>query len=235
MSKRLAIVAATEQEILPLNEFLKTSGSSISLNSYKVKELIIDIVYTGIGTLQTTYNLMNYLNKHQPDGWIQVGIGGALDLSLNIGDVFLIQSEMISGEGAEDQEGNLLNPFTLHWQNADQLPFNNGLLLCPYHTKHPNATGMTTFYAHGESVAIEKLKKQEHGQIENMEGAPFFYISLMKQIPFLSFRAISNQVEPRDKSKWEIPKAIRQLNEEVINLLEVSSFKMELLFKRSVD
>ena len=59
-----------------------------------------------------------------------------------------------------------------------------------------------------------------HGQIENMEGAAFFYVSLMKRIPFLSIRAVSNYVESRDTSKWDIKLAVNRLRDETLELLK---------------
>ncbi len=235
MSKRITLVAATEQEIAPFMAYLHEKGIAHSPKTFEIQGLSIDIVITGIGTLNTTYQLMAYLQEAHSDGWIQIGIGGALDTALGIGEVFQIKSEMIYGEGAEDKDGNLLNPFALGWIKGDENPFSNGLLSCPYRSLVKEATGMTTFYAHGATTAIEKLKKSPYGQIENMEGAPFFYISLMKKIPFLSIRSISNLVASRDKSNWNIPLAITNSNQTIIQLLEGSSFDVQRLFQYGVD
>ena len=54
MMERIAIVAATEMEIRPLLAFLEEKGSKLSANSYKLKDTIIDIAFTGIGILPTT-------------------------------------------------------------------------------------------------------------------------------------------------------------------------------------
>jgi futalosine hydrolase len=49
-----------------------------------------------------------------------------------------------------------------------------------------------------------------------MEGATFFYICSGEKIPFLAIRSISNRVEPRDKNKWNIPVALNNLSEKLI-------------------
>lgn len=235
MSRKIALVSATEFEIKPLVDYLQANASILGPNQFEIQNLQIDIVYSGIGTLHTTYHLMNYLMENHPDGWMQIGIGGTLDNALKIGDVFQIESEMIFGEGAQQNDGTLLNPFTLGWIDKNSKPFTNELLICPYATSLAFATGMTTFYAHGETTAIQQLKKHVHGQIENLEGAPFFYISLLKKIPFLSLRSISNYVEARDTFKWNIPLAIEQLNTMVIRLLEDTKFHVPELFKLRID
>lgn len=233
MSHKIAFVAATDKEIEPLLNYLRTHAEQHSFQTFQLHGLLIDIIYTGIGILKTTYTLMDYLSHRHPDGWIQVGIGGAFDPALPIGNVYQIQSEMISGFGAEDTDGNILDAFTLGWNDPDRFPYTSGLLLCPYHSflPLPEATGMTTFYAHGHQGNIDVLRQQPHSQVENMEGAAFFYISLLKKIPFLSIRSISNVVEARDKSKWKMEMAIEHLNVTLFEMLEKSNLNVDKLFR----
>lgn len=233
MSRKITIVSATEQEIDPLLNYLKIHAEHHSFQTYQLHGLLIDILYSGIGILQTSYSLMDYLSHRHPDGWIQAGIGGAFDPTLPIGEVYQIKSEIISGFGAEDKDGIIMDPFTMGWNHPDGFPFTGGLLPCPYKTsvELSCASGMTTFYAHGHAEHIEQLQNQPHGQIENMEGAAFFYISLLKKIPFLSIRSISNMVESRDKTKWKMDLAITNLNDVVIDLLQTSHFNIDKLFR----
>jgi futalosine hydrolase len=49
-----------------------------------------------------------------------------------------------------------------------------------------------------------------------MEGIAFHYACKQAKIPFLQIRAISNYVTPRNKSEWEIPLAIQNLNQYLI-------------------
>jgi futalosine hydrolase len=41
----------------------------------------------------------------------------------------------------------------------------------------------------------------------------------MEGIPFLQLRSVSNYVEIRDKSKWNIPLAVKQLNDKLKELI----------------
>jgi futalosine hydrolase len=52
-----------------------------------------------------------------------------------------------------------------------------------------------------------------------MEGAAFHYVCLLEKIPFLQLRSISNLIGERDKTKWKMEKAIQNLNENLISLL----------------
>lgn len=235
MNRKITIVSATEKEIDPLLNYLQTHAEHHSFQTYQLHGLLIDILYSGIGILQTSYSLMDYLSHRHPDGWIQAGIGGAFDQSLAIGDVYQVETELISGFGAEDKDGIIMDPFTLGWSNPDNFPFTGGLLACPYTTAAEilSASGMTTLHAHGAADHIEQLKKQPHGQIENMEGAAFFYISLLKKIPFLSIRSISNLVESRDTSKWKTELAITHLNDVLMDLFHAANFNVDKLFRHA--
>lgn len=223
----MAIVAATSMELQPLQEYLEKNAVRFSPSHFLLNDLDIDLLITGIGILNTTYSLMNYLGEHTPDIWLQAGIGGAIDTSLEIGKTYLIESEVLFDFGAQDIDGRILNAFQLGWMGADQFPYTNEVLACnwiPSEILIPLASGMTSIHAHGAKEKIDIIADGLHGQIENMEGAAFFYVSLMKNIPFLSLRSISNFVEPRDKRNWQMPLAINNLNEKVIFLLHEPYF-----------
>ncbi len=232
MTHKIAIVAATQREIQPLLEYLVKNAEQHSFQTFQLHQVQIDLLYSGIGLLQTTYTLMEYLSHRHPDGWIQAGIGGAFDPDLRIGEVYAIDSEMLIGFGAENKEGHIMDPFEMGWNDPDAFPFEGGKLFCPYlhSTPMPSASAMTTFHAHGNEDRIHELRSTLHGQIENMEGASFFYISLLKKIPFVSLRAISNWVEPRDTSRWNIDLAIHHLNQSLIQWLEEKKFNVDKVF-----
>ena len=235
MNRRIAIVAATEKEIEPLLNDLRLHAEEHSFQTFQYHGLLIDILYSGIGIMQTALTLMEYLSHRHPNGWIQAGIGGAFDPSLSIGEVYQIQSERLSEFGAEDRNGHIIDPFELGWNDPDGFPFTNGILECSYRTTYtlPLATGMTTFHSSGNQQHIDQLRSKPYGQIENMEGATFFYISLIKRIPFLSIRSISNMVEPRDTTRWKIDLAIQNLNDTILRTLDESKLNPDKLFRNS--
>lgn len=233
MKNHIAIVSATEKEITPFLEYLKLEATSHTFQTFQLHGLQIDIIFSGIGILQTMYSLMDYLSHRHPDVWLQAGIGGAFDLNLEMGKVYQIESEMVCGFGVEAPDGQIIDPFTLGWNDPDAFPYTGGILPCPHrlYVETERATGMTTFYAHGQQDHIDTLRTRPHGQIENMEGAAFFYVSLIRSIPFLSLRSISNMVEVRDISRWQIEPAVRNLNQFLVQLLELSEFKAGQLIR----
>ena len=232
MKKNLTIVAATLPEIEPLLDYFRKEAIQYSPSHYQLAGYDIRILISGIGILESTYHLMDHLMLSRPDLWIQMGIGGAVDSSLGLGEVYIIESEILFDFGAQEKDGRIMNQFEMGWKKQNDFPYQNEILLCP---NIPTtsiaaiATGMTTLYSHGYSEKIDKIHETMHGQIENMEGAAFFYVSLMKKIPFLSVRGISNFVEPRNTASWNIPLAVNNLNGKMIEMLNDDYFLKSLL------
>ncbi len=220
--KAITVVSATLMEVQPLIDYLSAHAEQISAHQYTFGNTKIDILISGIGILHTTYTLMEYLRDHTPDFWIQAGIGGAFDPALGIGNVYVIESERLIDFGAQDKDGTVLSPFNLRWLDKNTYPYTDEVLVCPampVKIDLPRATGMTTIHSHGNIQAIEKVRSNKHAQIENMEGAAFFYVSLMKNIPFASIRSISNMVEERNQEKWDFKKSINTLNTEILKII----------------
>jgi futalosine hydrolase len=72
----------------------------------------------------------------------------------------------------------------------------------------------------GNQDSIEKLKNKFNPEIITTEGAAFFYVCLLEDIPFLQIRAISNFVEIRKIENWNIPLAIKNLNDSIIAIFD---------------
>ncbi|MDQ1332069.1 MAG: futalosine hydrolase, partial [Bacteroidota bacterium] len=106
-------------------------------------------------------------------------------------------------------------------EDPDRFPFKEGKILVENkyiklnlrHLKHVNA--ITVNAASGSAEIIKKLYEKYNPDIESMEGATFFYICCGREIPFVAMRSISNRVEPRDKDKWNIPLALKNLSEKL--------------------
>jgi futalosine hydrolase len=53
-----------------------------------------------------------------------------------------------------------------------------------------------------------------------MEGAAFMYACLINNIPFAQVRAVSNIVERRNRDRWRMPEAIRNLGAAAVRIVE---------------
>jgi futalosine hydrolase len=109
--------------------------------------------------------------------------------------------------------------------SADEFPYKNGILYADpfYINKIKNilkpVRAITVNTATGSESTRNRLIKKFNPDIETMEGATFFYICSRENIPFLAVRAISNKVELRNKDRWNIPLALNNLSEKLIDVL----------------
>ncbi len=83
----------------------------------------------------------------------------------------------------------------------------------------PVASSVSVQTVSGGTASIARLQPYAP-DVESMEGAAFHYGCLVEKVPFLQLRCISNYVEVRDKSKWNIPLAVKHLNEALISVVE---------------
>lgn len=66
----------------------------------------VEVEISGVGLSATAYNTSKIIQRHQPDWLIMAGIAGAYEHSnLNIGDVFLVESECESDLGFFTPDG----------------------------------------------------------------------------------------------------------------------------------
>ncbi|HBX50018.1 MAG: futalosine hydrolase [Bacteroidetes bacterium RIFOXYA12_FULL_35_11] len=222
----ILIVAATALEIKPLVSLLESndkSGGHLRKFSYKAHS--VDILVTGIGIPFTIYNLTSTLHDKEYDLIINAGIAGSFSGQYQIGDVVQVITEQFADIGIEEKDG-FTTIFKMNLHNKDQYPFENGILKNSlnlekyYITDIPKANGITVNKVSGNKETIDFLRFTYKPGIETMEGAAFFYVCLMEQQKFLQIRSISNFVEERDISKWDIPKAVDALSQTCIALLE---------------
>ncbi|MCB9235720.1 MAG: futalosine hydrolase [Bacteroidia bacterium] len=182
----------------------------------------LDVLTTGIGMVNTAFELGRYFAHHTPDLAINAGIAGSFSPEIGPGRVVQVRSENFSELGAEDHEK------FLDLENLGFSQFSLGGRPVFNHLENPttplagilHAKGITVNKVHGNEISIAKVKQRLAPQVESMEGAAFFQACLLAGVPFHEIRAISNFVEPRDRSKWQIGAALKALRECVQNLLK---------------
>lgn len=192
---KVLVVAATLEEIKPSLPFLE--------------EKHIMYLITGVGMVATTYALTKFLQQHKVDLLLHAGIGGILDPSARLGDIYQIYTDEIFGLGADDN-GSFIP--------IEELGFGKRIYTekPPAHIQLPKinkAQGITVNNAHGAAENIMRLQQQyQKPLIESMEGASAFFVAEQEEINCLQFRAVSNYIEPRRRDTWEIGLAVKNLN-----------------------
>jgi futalosine hydrolase len=221
---KLLLAAATEAEIAPLLAHLQEAWQPVAPGHFSRGDDQLYICITGVGMMATLWSLMNCLRSQNFDFALQTGVGGSYDRSIDLGTLLFVTSDQYGDLGAQDHY-NYLDIFDLGLLQPDEFPFTGGKLLCPPHPLHvrlqlPQASALTVNTVAGADFMVRARRHKFNCQVESMEGAAFHYVCLREQIPFAQLRAISNYVEPRDKSKWKMKEAVINLNNWLIDFLE---------------
>ena len=216
---KILIVAATKNEISPLLSVLeKTENKQDRYYCGSYQSHKITILIAGIGMTSTSYYTCKAFAE-KFDLSINMGICGSFNTNLDIGSVVNIYEDCFAELGAEDDEQFLtLSEMNLEGvQKIQNLKFKiqNDVI-----EKLPKVNGITVNKVHGNEKSIGAVFNKFHPIVESMEGAAFMFVCEQEEIPYIQIRTVSNYVEKRNKEHWNIPLAIKQLNEKIIQILD---------------
>ncbi len=221
---KILIVAAASREVKQLSdklEFIQSINANYTCHKYGT--LLVDILITGVGNIFTTYNLTKALNATDYDLAINVGIAGSFDYFLEQGFVVNVIQDQFADLGVEE-DNNFYTLSEKELMNENIYPFSREILknkgsfdIDEVDSLIP-VKAITVNTLTGNQEAIEKLKIKFNPEIITTEGAAFFYVCLLENMPFLQIRAISNFVEIRKIENWNIPLAIKNLNDSIVEI-----------------
>ncbi len=218
----ILIVSATENEVRVLKSLLSNNKIDNNKEIYKINDVKIEFLVSGIGMVFSVYSLLKKINISKYDFVINMGIAGAFNNELAIGSVVNVAQEEFGDLGIESKD-RFLSLFDTKYLSENEFPFKNGIIVNPgvnrFNIKLPQVNGVTVNTSHGNAQSISKFKEKFDADIETMEGAAVFYVCLLDNIPFLQIRAVSNYVTERNINEWKIPLAIENLNNTVFDLL----------------
>lgn len=183
--------------------------------------LELEYLVSGVGPVATAVSLVERLaGPRRPDLLLNVGLAGALDRSLALGDVVHVVREEFGDLGAEERDGSFTSAIALGLVDPEAPPFREGRLWCPREPAFAKTvTGVTCSTVHGEATGIARLRERTDAQVETMEGAAAMWVAQRRGVAFVQLRAISNYVEPRDRASWRIELALDNLTGAVSSLL----------------
>ena len=213
--KRVLIVVATEREIIPFVQFLKEEKSKIRNSIFCETGYAFDISVTGVGLVNTAYQMGKNLATKKYDIALNVGVAGAYNSVLELGEITEVVSEQFADFGAEDADGGFLDIFQMKLIDGNVAPFTNNKLINKKPLKSLGlklVEGISVQTVRGFEQTIDRTKRKFKADVESMEGAAFFQACLDTHTPFAEIRAISNYVAPRDTTTWKMKDAIIELN-----------------------
>ncbi len=220
---KILIVAATWMEVkLLVDEFIFLEEKSHLLKRYEFEGTKIDILITGIGVTVTTFHLTDTLKEIQYNLVLNIGIAGSLTHELNIGEIVNVISEEFADLGIEKKD-EFLTLFESGFMDSNEFPFEQGVLKVTNNNglfDLKKVRGITTNKSYGRVSSIAEIQEKFSAHVESMEGAAVFYVCHWLGVPFHQIRAISNFVEPRDSSKWDIPLALENLKDSTLYVIK---------------
>jgi futalosine hydrolase len=192
------------------------------------------LALTGIGKVNAAAVSTLLLEKLRPRLIINTGCGGAyLGSGLAVGGLAIATAEIYGDEGvlttdgwhtleiigipSVERKGNRYsNEFPLSMQAAEKVyHFAKSLDLPVRRGKF-----VTVSTCSGTLNRGDELFKRFGGICENMEGAATAHVALLYDTPFLEVRGISNMVEDRDITKWDIPRSVEMVQRFLLRCLE---------------
>lgn len=207
---QILLCAATEMEIAPTLQSLVKDGYAVN------------VLITGVGLMACTYSLTKEISRSRPDIVLQAGVAGSLTTEHSLGEVVLVRSECVGDLGVHE-DGQFRSPFDLMLSNPNVLPWRDGRLINDNSLlTRINLTivdGVTVNQITTSAQTIAYYQNKLKVQVESMEGAALHYIALSEKIPFLQLRSLSNFIGERDKSKWMLSEAIKNLNRELQSII----------------
>jgi len=199
------VVAATKAELTFLYQHFNLQEGDF------IEERNFDILITGVGMVATAYALGKHLS-YKYKLVLNLGIAGCFDRQMELGSLVNITHDTFAELGAEDGENFLTitdlgfgeNTFTSESRVEVNLP---------------KVYGVTVNRVSGNEKNIRNLLERLNPKTESMEGAAVLFACQQEKIDCLQIRSISNYVEPRNKDKWKIGLAIKNLNDWAIAFL----------------
>ena len=212
---KILIVSATCAELKPLlteNKISAAEGPGQFLTSTVTPDLYFLI--TGAGMVNTAFELGKLIGAHF-DLAINAGVAGSFT-RFEIGQVVNVTRDCFCELGAEDGKNFIpMDELGLGFQHVSVAhPFENDLV-----RSIPQTNGITVNTVHGNEKSINRVIDRYQPHIESMEGAAFVHAANAFGWKALQLRAISNLVEKRNRSSWNLELAIRNLNDVLSGIL----------------
>ena len=168
-----------------------------------------EILISGVGIVNTTYGLTKDLSVNSYDLVINMGVAGCFNPTVKIGDVVEVVEDCFSEIGFENgvkfeefSDFEITNTFKVEGK-----------------TNLQKVKGITVNTIHGNEDSIARIISRLTPDVESMEGAAIFKVCKEFAVPCMQVRAISNKVEKRNKENWDLPLAIKNLNNAVVEII----------------
>ena len=212
----------------------KRSTGTIEFRTGAINDTPVVYSVSGLGKTNAAHCATSLILNFAPSIVINFGIGGAYPASgLMPGDIAVATKEVYADEGVLLEDGLNLLEFigvpllkTAGRKYYNEFPLDTRL--GKKMLKVARSAGMKASAGIFATVSACSGTKQRAAELsarfgaicENMEGAAVAHVCMLYGVPCIEIRGISNIVEARDTSKWDIPLASRNCQKAVIGFLD---------------
>lgn len=236
--KPILIIAAMPMEIALLENVLdqpvRMRNSGFEYVEGNIGNLKMVVAAGGVGKINAAAATATLIERHRPQLVINIGCAGAyIGSGLSVGDLTVASEEILTDEGVIVADGwKDLRSMALPALDHGGRKYFNMIPL----SKHASEKAMQladyygVFLMRGRFATVstcsgtrqrgEELYRRWNTIAENMEGAAVAQVCLRYGIDCLEIRGISNLVEERNMSSWEIPRAVEAAQRFVLKYLE---------------
>lgn len=234
----ILVISSVIQEISHLVDSLScvpvTTGGGVEVHAGRVGSRTVILAASGIGKVNAASATASLILQWRPRLVISTGCAGAFpEAGLRIGDLAIAVSELFGDEGVITPEGwkdlqcigipllelkgeRYFNEIPLSFSVAEKA----GQLASALDIPLRRGRFLTVSTCSGTSLRGRELYERFTPVCENMEGAAVALVALQHGIDCLEVRGISNMVEDRDLSGWNIPLAVGQAQRFLLKFLE---------------
>jgi adenosylhomocysteine nucleosidase len=198
----IGIIGAMEEEVVNLRESMEVISAKnvVGLDFYlgKLSGNNVVVVRSGIGKVNAAICAQVLVDMYAVDCIINVGVAGALDKSLTIGDI-VISSDAVQHDFDTSALGD--EPGVISRMDISVFPADEGLVNLAKDTVeslgYPVYVGRVAsgdqFVSSDEVKA--RIKKMFNASCCEMEGAAVAHAAYLNKIPFVVIRAISDNAD----------------------------------------
>ncbi len=204
MKRKILIVSATQEEVKKCQEQYGNTDE-------------VDFLITGVGIPSVILKLSKLLQQKTFELVINAGIAGAFSKQDTIGNVYQIHQDAFADIGFQNAQSFI---------PLSETPFKEANYSClnqytdDFLNEIPQRKGITVNSSSGNKKDITIRQTLFSADTESMEGAAVLYTCQNFQQACVQIRSISNYIEERNPEQWNIPLAIKNLNETLSRYLD---------------
>lgn len=230
---RILLVASSTENIAPSLDHLEKTWERVNFSEYQSGKTTIFPMVAGYASIFMPYALAKFNEIETIDYVVYAGLAAGTTRIVEIGQTVNVGRDILGDVGIEESDKEFKDLFDLKIHDRTRFPFFKGEIfnediINPLKQRVVKNISVNTIP--GTFETIEALNKKYHAEIVTTNGAAFAYACKMLDAKYLQIRTIYRYLEPTTIRNREREFAVRNLNIEILSLIEELSYlKSEFL------